>query len=277
MYKIEDNNMLVSEVMEKNIRKVSIDKDQKLIDAIEMMRKQNLSTLLCTNDDKLAGIITERELADRLGSVKAKSLKASSLHVSTSMYYKPKVVTPETDLSEVAEIMLKEKVSGLPVIENDSPVGLITYNEMTLICQKLDYIPLSKILTKKLIKISVDDRLIHARNVIFDKEVSVLPVMDGNQLVGIISEGMIARAFADFRENVPSRHQEERVRHIFVSDAMRINPKTLKSDDSIGEAARILLDEGMRGIPIVNNNDKLIGIVTKTDMVKLVKNKLRVD
>ena len=105
--------MRTGDLMEKNIRKISIDKDQLLVDAIELMRKQNLSTLLCTNNDKLAGILTERELADRLGSSKSKTIKASSLHVSTSMYYKPRVVSPDTDLSEAAEIMLREGISEM--------------------------------------------------------------------------------------------------------------------------------------------------------------------
>ncbi|MHA1298562.1 MAG: CBS domain-containing protein [Candidatus Helarchaeota archaeon] len=269
--------MYIGEIMEKNIRKISIDKDQLLIDAIEMMNKQKLSTLLCTNEDKLAGILTERELADILGSSKSKSMKASSLHVSTCMFYKPKVVTPDTNISEAAELMLREKVSGLPVVENDKPVGLITYNEMTKICKKLDNIPLSKLGSKRPITVSVNDRLIHARNILFDKNVSVLPVLDEGKLVGIISEGMVARAFAAFREKVPSRYQEERLRHLLVSDAMKSNTPTLRENDSIGDAAKIMLEEGMRAIPIVNDEGKLIGIVSKTDMVKLVKNNLKVD
>lgn len=269
--------MRISEIMEKNIRKVSIDKDQLLSDAIEMMKKQNSSTLLCVNENKLAGILTERELADRLGSSKTKSMKASSLHVSTSMFYKPKVVSPDTDLTEAAEIMLKERISGIPVIENEDPVGLITYNEMTQICQKLDDAPLSKIMSRKPITVSIDDRLIHARSLLFDKDVSVLPVLDGGKLIGMISEGMIARAFAAFRDKVPDRHQDERLRYILVSDAMMSNPPTLKAEDSIGEAARIMLEEGMRAIPIIDDNDELIGIVSKTDMVRLVKNNLKVE
>ncbi len=268
--------MRINEIMQKNIRKVSIDKDQLLIDAIEMMKKENFSTLLCTNEDKLAGILTERELADRLGSSKSKSIKTSSLHVSTSMYYKPKVVSPDMDLSDAAEMMLREGVSGLPVVDNGKPVGLITYNEMTQVCQKLNDIPVSKIMTKKPITISITDRLIHARNLLFDKNVSVLPVLDGGKLVGLISEGMIARAFANFRDKVPSRHQEERLRHVLVADAMKNNPPTLTEENSVGEAAKILLEEGMRAIPILKN-DELIGIVSKTDMVRLVKNNLKLD
>lgn len=45
--------MKISEIMETNIRKVSIDKDQLLIDAIELMKKQNLSTLLCQLENLL--------------------------------------------------------------------------------------------------------------------------------------------------------------------------------------------------------------------------------
>ena len=125
--------------------------------------------------------------------------------------------------------------------------------------------------------ISVTDRLVHARNILFDKKLSVLPVLDGENLIGLISEGMIARAFADFRNKVPSRHQEERLRYILVADALKTDPPTLKAEDSIGEAAKLMLEEGMRAIPIINDTDTLIGIVSKTDMVKLVKNNLKIE
>lgn len=268
--------MKISEIMETNIRKVSIDKDQLLIDAIELMKKQNLSTLLCINEDKLAGILTERELADRLGSSKSKAEKTSSLHVSTSMFYKPKTVSPETDISEAAEIMLKEGVSGLPVVDKGRLEGLITYNEMTQICEKLNDAPVRKIMTKNPITIYMNDRLIHARKILFDKKVSVLPVLDEEKLVGMISEGMIARAFANFRDTVPVRYQKERLKHILVADAMRVNPPILREEDSIGQAAKTLLEEGMRAISIANEYE-LVGLVSKTDMVKLVKNNLKVD
>ena len=88
---------------------------------------------------------------------------------------------------------------------------------------------------------------------------------------------MIARAFAEFRESVPAKHQEERLRYILVGDVMRTQPPTIKEDEIIGTAASLMLTKGLRGIPILDEKDELIGIVTKTDMIGLVKNSFQVE
>ena len=269
--------MKVSEIMITELRSISIDKDRMISDALNIMDKQNISVLLVTkNKGFLAGIVTERAIADRLGSSRAGKLKASSLHISSVME-NVKNLNPDDDVETAADIMSKEKLSGLPIVENDELIGLVTYNELTKLCEKVKTYSVEKIMSKNPIFISPDDRLVHARNTIFEKKISVLPCILESKVRGIISEGMIARAFAEFRETVPAKHQEERLRYILVGDVMKI-PTTISitANEEIGNAANLMLTEGMRGIPIVDDNDIFIGIVTKTDMINLVKNQFQV-
>ena len=205
--------MKVSDIMETDLRKISIDKDRLIIDAIEMMKKQNNSLLLTLNKDKLAGILTERDLADRLGSKKSGQLKTSSLRVSSAQNEIPQAITPDTDIEKAAEIMIRTNASGLPVMENNELVGFIDETIMTNLCLKFKSTSLDQIMTSNVVSVRPDDRLIHARNVLFEKQISFLPVCEGVILVGYLSEGMIARAFAKFRDSVKKKHQEERLRH----------------------------------------------------------------
>jgi len=269
--------MKVSEIMQTEIRDISIDKDQMISDALDHMDKYNSSVLIVTNKGKLVGIVTEREIADRLGSSRAGKFKASSLHVS-SVLESVKPISPDSDVEYAAQKMYEAKLNGIPVVEDDQLVGLVTYNELTELCEKVKTIPVEKIMSRYPIIISPEDRLVHARNEMFEKNISVLPCIDTNgEIRGILSMGMIARAFAEFRESVPAKHQEERLRYILVGDIMKLEPAVLKQDEEIGKAANIMLTEGLRGIPILDDKGAFIGIVTKTDMIGLVKNQFQVD
>ena len=269
--------MKVSEIMQTELRDISIDKDRMISDALEIMDKYKSSVLIVTNKGKLVGVVTEREIADRLGSSRAGKLKASSLHVS-SVVENIKPISPDTDVEFAAQKMYEAKINGIPVVKDEKLIGLVTYNELTRLCEKVKTIPVEKIMSKYPKIISPEDRLVHARNEMFEKNISVLPCINTNgEVKGILSMGMIARAFAEFRESVPAKHQEERLRYILVGDIMKLEPATIKQEEEIGKAANIMLSEGMRGIPILDEKDAFIGIVTKTDMIGLVKNQFQVD
>ena len=55
-------------------------------DALILMDKHDLSMLLCVNNDKLVGMITERDIADRLGSSRSKKLSPSSIIFSSRFW-----------------------------------------------------------------------------------------------------------------------------------------------------------------------------------------------
>ena len=82
---------------------ITIDKDQNLSDALKLLRKHNISRLPVTNNKELVGIISERDVANKLGSSKAESMPASRFHVSSVMV-KDVITVPGTmRLGEVAE------------------------------------------------------------------------------------------------------------------------------------------------------------------------------
>ena len=276
--------MKVAEIMETDLREISIDKDRLIVDAIDMMEKMNNSLLITMNKNQIAGILTERDLADRLGSKKYGGLKTSSIRVSSVQGEIPQAIPPDTNAEEAAEIMLRTNASGLPIIKEGELIGLIDETILTKINLKFKNSSIDQIMIQDVYTLRPDDRLIHARNILFEKQISFLPICEGDKLVGFISEGMIARAFAKFRDSVKETHQEERLRHILVEDFMKIytpnDGLTLPPEASIADAARIMLEQGVRGVPIVNPDTmKLLGIVTKSDMVKvqIIKDTLRVD
>ena len=64
---------------------ITIDKDQSLADALKLLRKNKVSRLPVLNNKELVGIVSERDIANKLGSSKYESMPASRLHVSSVM------------------------------------------------------------------------------------------------------------------------------------------------------------------------------------------------
>jgi CBS domain-containing protein len=54
-----------------------------------------------------------------------------------------------------------------------------------------------------------------------------------------------------------------------VKEAMTTNLITFKEDTSLGEVVRTFHDKGISGAPVIDDDDKLIGIVTESDLIKL--------
>ncbi|MFX1293461.1 MAG: CBS domain-containing protein [Promethearchaeota archaeon] len=261
--------MKVTEILQKEIRKLLIDKNQLVTDALSLMNKYNLSMLLCVNNEKLVGMITERDIADRLGSNRAKQLTPSRIHVSGVMTYNPKVIS-DISVNEAAELMDRHKITGLPVVIENNLVGFISQNEIIDLCFKFTTISIEGLMSPVKIEISPNDRLVHARKLMFDNKFGSLLVIEGGKVVGVVSEGSLARGFANFRESVPARHQEERIRHLLVKDAMKQLDDHLTTKSTIADAAKMMLEKGVRALPVVNEEGSLIGIITKGDLTRFV-------
>ena len=117
-------------------------------------------------------------------------------------------------LPEAYWLMLDNKVRRLPVIDNDKLVGIVTLEDLRHmsplnvagfdiihISDPLVKLPVRQLMTKNPITISPTAHLIDAAQVMLRHEISALPVIDGDQLIGIISERDIIRAFVELDEN----------------------------------------------------------------------------
>ena len=142
------------------------------------------------------------------------------------------------------------------------------------------------IMTTELITVSPKTSLQEAIQIIADRKVSGLPVVDDEgQLVGIISEtdltwqatGVEAPPYVMFLDSViylqnPAKHNQEVHKALgqTVAEAMSEKPTTIKQDRLVREAARIMHEKKVRRLPVVDDNDKLIGIITQGDVIRMM-------
>jgi len=256
----------VSELMTREV--VTIDKDRKLSDALELMEKHRISRLVVVNRGAIVGMITDKDVLEVMGSSRYAKKLPSSLHVSTAMSRGVITIGRDTHISEAARIMLEHRIKSLPVVNDDSLVGIITTTDL-LKPLKDNREPVEKVMTRRVVTISPEDRAIHARRLMLDNGISRLVVVEEGRIVGIITERQLGRALGAFRA-VADTKQANRVRNLIVEDIMTQAVVTLSDDSTAGEAARLMLERGFSGIPIVDSENTLAGIVTKTDLIRLL-------
>lgn len=97
-----------------------------------------------------------------------------------------------------------------------------------------------------------------------------LPVIDRGRLVGIVSYG-------DLREAAPSSIAGLSLfevsyfwARLSVRDAMTPDPITVTPETPVREAAQIMLDHKIGGLPVVDAQGRLVGIFTESDILRFV-------
>lgn len=257
---------------------ITIDKDQNLTDAIKLMRKHKISRLpvLNTNQDnqkELVGIVSERDIAEKIGSSKFEKKPISRVHISSVMVKDVITVDEDMDLVDVAQLMLSNGIGSVPVMDlDDKLVGIVSKADfLTLATGKaFDKIPIKEVMSTDITSIDSSERVVHARRLMLDSKVGRLPVIDDDKLVGIITSKDLIRVFIDIKKNVPDNHQKTKLKEVLVGDIMSANPLSANENESISKVDDLMMETGFNGLPIIDDSDLVVGIITQTDILRLI-------
>ena len=246
---------------------ITIDKDQNLSDALKLLRKHNVSRLPVTNNKELVGIISERDIANKLGSSKYESMPASRLHVSSVMVKDVFTVPQTMQLDDVAKLMLENGIGSVPVMDDGKMVGIVSKADFVTLAVGIAF---EKYFVKELTVVSPSERLVHARRQMIESKVGRLPVVEDEELKGMVTSKDLMRAFIDFRKKVPEKYQKSQIKEVLVEDIMSSNPTFTSKEATISEVAKIMMETGYNGLPVVEG-DNVVGIITQTDILRLIE------
>jgi acetoin utilization protein AcuB len=133
----------------------------------------------------------------------------------------------------------------------------------------------TEIMTKAPLTVAPSETVAQADELMTSNKIRQLPIVDENRLVGIITDRDI-RSFlsASLLESPETR---EKALNTKVREIMTTSPITLSPDDDLEEAVELLIEEKMGGIPVVDDVEDLVGIVTYVDVLRCFLNRLQED
>jgi len=111
-----------------------------------------------------------------------KRVKRSETRIIRDVY----TTTPDTNLSEIKDIMEKKKITGFPVLDGEKLVGIITNRDIRF--TKKPDLKVSDIMVKDVITATEETTLEEAQEILHRNRIEKLPIVDGsNRVVGLIT------------------------------------------------------------------------------------------
>jgi len=268
---------------------ITIGPNTSLLHAREILLRHNLKRLVIIDSKKYpVGIITEKDIAKTIYALGDKPIK--SVKVSGFMSKKLFTVKKTASVYESAKIMKRHHISSVIVLgKNGVLEGLVTKTDLASIFLTHATSPLkvSKIMTRRVITAMPGDSLLYVESLLIHNRISRIIIQRNKVPVGIITyrdfvpaklphwivqsadpkeveNYKIKKDLDDFRVN-----QMSHLLHFKAVDIMSSSPITVKADEDVGVAVLLMIRNGISGLPVVKNS-KLVGIITKADIVKAI-------
>ena len=257
--------MKVKDVMTTDV--ITVDKDVDLNHVLTLMKKHDITKIPVLEEKQLVGMVTDNIIAYKLGSIRKKGVPASRLHASSVTDKNIECIKSDTEVKTILKKVGKPGPTMLCVTENKHLLGVVTKADLLHMVESKK--PVREIMNKKILTVSPDDRIIHARRIMVDEKIARLPVVDKGQLVGMISDNELAFAFANVKKSFPLGHQKHRLDEFLVKDVMKTPAIWTQPNSTAKQAAEIMLKYNVGALPIIEN-DKIVGIISRTDLLNTI-------
>ncbi|MFO8077310.1 MAG: CBS domain-containing protein [Thermoplasmatota archaeon] len=257
--------MKVKEIMTKDV--IYVDKDVDLKYVLKLMKKNSITKIPVVEEKKVIGVITDNTLAVKLGSIRNRGVPASRLHASSVVNKELTTITPDQEIKTILSTVGEPGPTMLTVVENEEIKGVITKADLLPLVDSTTQV--KEIMREQIYSVSPDDRVIHARRLLIDRNIARLPVINNGILIGIISDIDITFALAKLKKSFPLGKQKHQLEELLVNDAMQVPAISIDAGKTVKDAAELMLEENVGCLPVIQN-EKIIGILSRTDVVKTI-------
>jgi CBS domain-containing protein len=255
--------------------------------ARNIMLKHGVSRVIVVDkDENPIGIVTEKDLTRQLraNGPAWKKRPIDAISIRRVMSNGLITIDSESDLKEAVETMLRNKISSVPVVDREGLAGIITKTDlMKYYASKFaNRWKISDLMTRDVVTVNQNHTITHVINVMNENNIDGLVVMFDNEIAGIITPANISFARVDDPETGVSVERIYSIRQeaegedkrkardismLTAEDIMTEDVVKISGDLDAAEAATLMCDNYVSHLPVVED-DNLVGIITKTDIIK---------
>lgn len=154
---------------------------------------------------------------------------------------------------DVLKILKRTGISGVPVIKNKKIVGIITRKDLL---RKPEETQLGLLMTSKPISIEPDTDIREAARLLVKHHIRRLPVVEDGHLLGLLSVSDLIHAMAQMKI-------KDEIKTAYTSKTFALWEET-----PLPVVGRIMEISGVDAIPILDNENKLQGIISERDLIR---------
>jgi CBS domain-containing protein len=262
---------------------VTVTTETNLSAARKIIDEKHIRALPVMKGEKLLGIVTRRGLLRLDLSILGNEswnlgVDLADETVGDVMTANPLTIRPDSLIPKAARIMLENKITALPVLENDKLVGILTNSDLLrfILAEFADLkkeIVVRHYMTDEVVTIEKETTLLEAHRLMGTKRIRSLPVIENEQIVGLVTR-------TDLMSSDPShlaskKNQEvslqiltQPVEKVMTSQVLTISPEA-----DLTKAARLMLEHKIHSLPVVDEEKKMVGIITESDLFLMIVQK----
>ncbi len=268
--------MRVRDVMTRRVRSLREDDTTELATAVLLFwRFRHLPVL--DSENHVVGIVTPTDLLDAT----RRAGKPQRFTVSELM--RPVVTIHEDDSLDTAnERMRQQSFHALPVVgADDRLVGIVTDVDVLIgltgarpTLRPLEQTSVDAVMTRRPETVEPDTSLADAAEALLQGGFRHLPVLDGERrLVGMLSERDLRTHLGAEVEGFSEATLDALTQP--VSEAMTPDPISVRSGTPLAEALETFASERVGALPVVDDADKLLGILSYVDLLMWLRDSAR--
>ena len=125
-------------------------------------------------------------------------------------------------------------------------------------------------MSDKVITVDENDSMQDAMKLLKEHAIRMLPVMKEGELVGIVTDRDLKRASASDATSLEIHELLYLISTIKVKNIMTTDPITVPPDFTVEETAEVLLNHKINGVPVVDGDKRVVGVITETDLFKVL-------
>ena len=154
---------------------------------------------------------------------------------------------------DVLKILKRTGISGVPVIKNKKIVGIITRKDLL---RKPEETQLGLLMTAKPVTIAPDADLRDAARLLVTRRIRRLPVVENGHLIGLLSVSDVIHAIAQMKI-------KDEIRDTYTSRTFALWEET-----PLPIVGRVMEISGVDSIPILDEESRLVGIISERDLIR---------
>jgi CBS domain-containing protein len=267
---------------------IKLEPNKTLYDARNNLVRYNISRIVVAKENRPLGIVTEKDIARYLYTqVPARRLKEVALDEVMSKNLV--TVNEQTDLNFCPKLMIENKISSIIVTDDKGSLkGIFTKSDLVEVYGKY-YTGKGTVkgyMSKEVLTVAPDEPIHMVLLLMTRGKVSRVVVTRDRRPIGIITGRDLLPVSTLFGEEVllgdnqeteetSNRHRKEQmfipsgIRAYFLArDVMKYDPITIAEDFDLAEAAQLMAMNRISGLPVVDLSDNVVGIITKSDIIK---------
>ncbi len=227
-------------------------------------------------EDRIIGVVTMTDVLKRLVRKKAvwKWRPLSDMVVTRAMTRGPLLsCEPGDSISEACRLMAERQVSGLLVLDGGRPAGVFTKTDAARFYAEHPTSHSMREAMSEAVRVSPMASVSRAADIMLSKGVKSLCVTEGEELAGMV--GLRTLVFLERKRKVAVLDTDagrisEELGSLRVGEVMDRDAVTASLDWKLAEAARVMVETGYSGLPVLDSRGALAGMVTKTDIVRML-------